>query len=61
MVVPRPGKGSDDPPGLGKVFIEFESAMQATVARFKTEGRTFSDRPIKCLYIELEKYQRKAF
>mmetsp|Transcript_11671 Transcript_11671/g.20775 ORF Transcript_11671/g.20775 Transcript_11671/m.20775 type:complete len:456 (+) Transcript_11671:148-1515(+) len=59
--IPRPGTNGDATPGVGKIFVEFASAADATAARFQLEGRTFAGNKVECNYLAEEKYARKEF
>lgn len=65
--IPRPPKyrGRDDEtkqvPGLGKVFVEFDSATEAQKAQLNLAGRRFSDRVVVISYFDRDRYRNKEF
>lgn len=60
--IPRPSKHSDDPvPGLGKVFVEFDSATEAQRAQRNLSGRRFANRLVATAYFDRDRYRNKEF
>mmetsp|Transcript_13944 Transcript_13944/g.39532 ORF Transcript_13944/g.39532 Transcript_13944/m.39532 type:complete len:261 (-) Transcript_13944:76-858(-) len=60
--IPRPPAPGDPPvSGLGKIFIEFASAADATAARFRLEGRDFDGNKVACDYLEPDRFHRRDF
>ena len=61
--IPRPSRrGDDEPvPGLGKVFIEFDSATEAQRAQLNLTGRRFAHRVVVTSYFDRERYKNKEF
>ncbi|XP_075158400.1 splicing factor U2AF 50 kDa subunit-like [Haematobia irritans] len=58
--IPRPIDGVDVP-GLGKVFVEFNSVMDCQKAQQALTGRKFSDRVVVTSYFDPDKYHRREF
>lgn len=58
--IPRPTP-EFEPPGCGKIFVEFSSASESKVAHQALTGRKFSNRVVVVSYFEPEKYHRKEF
>lgn len=50
-----------DIPGLGKVFVEFNSIMDCQQAQQALTGRKFSDRVVVTSYFDPDKYHRREF
>lgn len=69
--IPRPrreggrGGGNDESgepvPGLGKVFVEFDSATEAQRAQLNLAGRRFSNRVVVISYFDRDRYKNKEF
>lgn len=63
--IPRPSKrsrGDDEQvPGLGKVFVEFDSASEAQRAQMNLAGRRFSNRVVVTSYFDRDRYRNKEF
>lgn len=58
--IPRPLDGVDVP-GLGKVFVEFNSVTDCQNAQQALTGRKFSDRVVVTSYFDPDKYHRREF
>lgn len=58
---PADGIGSSSVPGVGKVFVEFDSATEAQRAQVNLAGRRFSDRVVVTSYFDRERYHNKEF
>ncbi|CAG0881503.1 unnamed protein product [Cyprideis torosa] len=58
--IPRPIEGVDVP-GLGKVFIEFNSIVDCQKAQQALSGRKFSNRVVVTSYYDPDKYHRREF
>ena len=50
LKIPRPGGGSKLSPGVGKIFVKFETPEEATKALRALAGRKFSDRTVVTTY-----------
>ncbi len=48
--VPRPVGGSRQSPGVGKIFVKFDSTETATKALQALAGRKFADRTVVTTY-----------
>lgn len=64
--IPRPPKGGrsrDDEqvPGLGKVFVEFDSPTEAQRAQLNLAGRRFANRVVVTSYFDRDRYRNKEF
>lgn len=65
--IPRPSKrsrnGEDDEQvaGLGKVFVEFDSATEAQRAQLNLAGRRFANRVVVTSYFDRDRYRNKEF
>lgn len=61
--IPRPSKlGDNEPvPGLGKVFVEFDSATEAQRAQLNLAGRRFANRIVVTSYFDRDRYKNKEF
>lgn len=55
LTIPRPN-GAGPVPGIGKVFIEYGSAEEATAAIEALSGRTFADRTVIASYFSQSRY-----
>lgn len=58
--IPRP-IDDVDVPGLGKVFVEFNSVMDCQKAQQALTGRKFSERVVVTSYYDPDKYHRREF
>ncbi|XP_065363930.1 splicing factor U2AF 50 kDa subunit [Calliphora vicina] len=58
--IPRPIDGVDVP-GLGKVFVEFNSVIDCQKAQQALTGRKFSERVVVTSYYDPDKYHRREF
>lgn len=58
--IPRP-LDDVDVPGLGKVFVEFNSVTDCQNAQQALTGRKFSDRVVVTSYFDPDKYHRREF
>lgn len=64
--IPRPlrnasGEEAQQVPGLGKVFVEFDSATEAQRAQQNLAGRRFADRVVVVSYFDRDRYRNKEF
>lgn len=61
--IPRPSReGDSEPvPGLGKVFVEFDSATEAQRAQLNLAGRRFANRVVVTSYFDRDRYRNKEF
>lgn len=50
LKIPRPAGGSRQSPGVGKIFVKFETVEGATNALKALAGRKFSDRTVVTTY-----------
>lgn len=48
-------------PGLGKVFVEFDSATEAQRAQLNLAGRKFANRVVVTSYFDRDRYRNKEF
>ncbi len=48
-------------PGIGKVFVEFDTPEQATAATRALNGRKFGGNVVMCFYFDEAKYAEKDF
>ncbi|KAL4951580.1 hypothetical protein BDW69DRAFT_169736 [Aspergillus filifer] len=61
LKIPRPTGGSRQSPGVGKIFVKFET-IEATTAALKTlAGRKFSDRTVVTTYFSEENFDVNAW
>jgi len=58
--IPRPVE-SVDVPGVGKVFVEFNSVLDCQKAHQKLTGRKFANRTVVTSYFDPDKYHRRDF
>ncbi|TMW51304.1 hypothetical protein DOY81_003623 [Sarcophaga bullata] len=58
--IPRP-IDDVDVPGLGKVFVEFNSVIDCQKAQQALTGRKFSERVVVTSYYDPDKYHRREF
>ncbi|XP_046574051.1 LOW QUALITY PROTEIN: splicing factor U2AF 50 kDa subunit-like [Haliotis rubra] len=58
--IPRPIKGVEIP-GLGKIFVEFNSVIDCQKAQQALTGRKFSNRVVVTSYYDPDKYHRREF
>lgn len=63
--IPRPPKHQGDEekhvPGLGKVFVEFDSATEAQRAQVNLAGRRFANKVVVISYFDRDRYRNKEF
>jgi splicing factor U2AF subunit len=50
LKIPRPTGGSRQSPGVGKIFVKFDSIESTTAALKSLAGRKFSDRTVVTTY-----------
>ena len=60
MEIPRPIEGVEVP-GLGKVFIEYNSSIDCQRAQQSLAGRKFDNRIVITSYFEPDRYHRREF
>jgi len=60
LEIPRPIQGVEVP-GLGKVFIEFNSISESQKAQQNLAGRKFANRVVVTSFIEPDRYHRREF
>ncbi|KAK6179221.1 hypothetical protein SNE40_011630 [Patella caerulea] len=60
LEIPRPIMGVDVP-GLGKIFVEFNSIIDCQKAQQALAGRKFSQRVVVTSYYDPDKYHRREF
>jgi splicing factor U2AF subunit len=58
--IPRPIEGVDIP-GLGKVFVEFNSTADCQKAQQNLAGRKFANRVVVTSFVDPDKYHRREF
>ncbi|KAK2156284.1 hypothetical protein LSH36_217g05028 [Paralvinella palmiformis] len=58
--IPRPIKGVEVP-GVGKIFVEFNSIIDCQKAQQALTGRKFSNRVVVTSYFEPDRYHRREF
>lgn len=59
--IPRPSERGETVPGLGKVFVEFDSATEAQRAQLNLAGRRFANRVVVTSYFDRDRYRNKEF
>jgi len=59
--IPRPRKDGSHVAGLGKVFVEFDSATEAQRAQLNLAGRRFDNRIVVTSYFDRDRYRNKEF
>lgn len=60
--IPRPPQdGTDPPPGVGKIIIEFSDSDDALKARNKLHGRKFGGRVVEATLMTQEDYEEKRW
>lgn len=59
--IPRPRDDDEPVPGLGKVFVEFDSATEAQRAQLNLAGRRFANRIVVTSYFDRDRYRNKEF
>jgi splicing factor U2AF 65 kDa subunit len=57
MKIPRPMQGLAVP-GLGKIFVEYETQEQSKEAKKALTGRTFDNKTVECSYIDEANYYK---
>lgn len=60
LEIPRPIRGVEVP-GLGKVFVEFNSIIECQRAQAALTGRKFSNRVVVTSYYDPDRYHRREF
>jgi splicing factor U2AF subunit len=58
--IPRPIKGVEVP-GIGKIFVEFNTVMDCRKAQQALTGRKFANRVVVTSFIDPDKYHRREF
>jgi splicing factor U2AF subunit len=58
--IPRPIEGVEVP-GLGKVFVEFNTVADCQKAQQALAGRKFSNRVVVTSYYDPDRYHRREF
>lgn len=58
--IPRPIEGVEVP-GMGKVFVEFNTIMDCQKAQQQLTGRKFASRVVVTAYIDPDRYHRRDF
>lgn len=58
--IPRPVEGVEVP-GVGKVFVEFNSVLDCQKAQQNLTGRKFASRVVVTSYFDPERYHRRDF
>ncbi|PYH87887.1 hypothetical protein BO71DRAFT_436280 [Aspergillus ellipticus CBS 707.79] len=61
LKVPRPSGGSRQSPGVGKIFVKFDTVESATGALKALAGRKFSDRTVVTTYFSEENFDVNAW
>lgn len=60
LEIPRPIKGVEVP-GVGKIFVEFNSILDCQKAQQALSGRKFANRSVVTSYFDPDKYHRREF
>lgn len=60
LEIPRPIRGVEVP-GLGKIFVEFNSIIECQRAQAALTGRKFSNRVVVTSYYDPDRYHRREF
>ncbi|KAL4803224.1 hypothetical protein BDV18DRAFT_145398 [Aspergillus unguis] len=61
LKIPRPTGGSRQSPGVGKIFVKFETIEATTAALKSLAGRKFSDRTVVTTYFSEENFDVNAW
>lgn len=61
LKIPRPSGGSRQTPGVGKIYIKFDTEQSATNALKALAGRKFSDRTVVVSYFGEENFDVDAW
>ena len=61
IAVPRPSAKGPDPPGVGLVFLCFESEQGAKEAQSALHGRKFGDNTVSSSYFDPAAFASKQF
>lgn len=61
LKIPRPSGGSRQQPGVGKIFVKFDTEQSATSALKALAGRKFSDRTVVVSYFGEENFDVDAW
>ncbi|KAL4974233.1 hypothetical protein BDW66DRAFT_140348 [Aspergillus desertorum] len=61
LKIPRPTGGSRQSPGVGKIFVKFETVEATTAALKSLAGRKFSDRTVVTTYFSEENFDVNAW
>ncbi|KAL4916519.1 hypothetical protein BDW62DRAFT_211923 [Aspergillus aurantiobrunneus] len=61
LKVPRPTGGSRQSPGVGKIFVKFDTIEATTAALKSLAGRKFSDRTVVTTYFSEESFDVNAW
>lgn len=56
ILIPRPVEGENQPPGVGKVYVEYEDVPPAVKAKAALHGRKFGGRSVQVTFIDPEKF-----
>jgi len=61
LFIPRPTSATDTPPGLGKIFVEFETVEGSVAAQQALYGRKFGPRTVVSSFYPEDLYQQRQF
>ncbi|KAI8370545.1 uncharacterized protein BYT42DRAFT_92502 [Radiomyces spectabilis] len=61
MKIPRPTKTNDVVPGLGKIFVRFQTKEETMAALQALAGRKFADRTVVTSFVEEDNYLADLF
>ncbi|KAL2830392.1 hypothetical protein BJY01DRAFT_227315 [Aspergillus pseudoustus] len=61
LKIPRPTGGSRQSPGVGKIFVKFDTIESTTAALKSLAGRKFSDRTVVTTYFSEENFDVSAW
>ena len=61
VVVPKPRADGSFPPGVGKVFIKFESVESAEASKKVTQSRLFDGRKVLVDFYDESKFEQEVF
>jgi len=61
VIIPRPELRESHCPGIGNIFIQYESVEQAMQAKKLLNGMTFNGKVIECVFFPEDSFRKKLF
>jgi len=61
LEVPRPVEGEPDGPGVGKIYVEFQTTEEAQKSQASLSGRKFGGNVVMTSFWSVDKYKAKTW